>query len=59
MLTLLIVFLVLAAMCGVTWWIEEGPSKFAMPVPILPPQKKRFVAHTKAGYKPSRKAWVK
>lgn len=58
MLTLLICFLVIAVACGVTWWIEEGPSRFAMPVPLLPLPKKRYVAYTRAGYKPPRKRKV-
>lgn len=58
MLTLLIVFLVIAAACGITWWIEEGPSRFAMPVPLLPPPRKRYVANTWAGYRPPRKRRV-
>ena len=55
MLTLLIAFLTIAVACGVTWWIEEGPSKFAMPVPLTPPPRKRYVGHTMAGYKPPRR----
>lgn len=55
MLSFLLIFIVIAVAGGVTYWIEEGPSKFAMPDPLLPPPKKRYVAHTMAGYKPPRK----
>lgn len=58
MLTLLIIVLVIAAACLVVYWYEEGPARFAMPVPLAAPAKKRYVSNTRAGYKPPRRRTV-
>lgn len=58
MLSLLVIYLILSVALGIVWWIEEGPSGFAMPDHLLPPPKKRYVGNTWAGYKPPRKRKV-
>lgn len=55
MLTFLLIFLTIAIAGGYVYWYEEGPARFAMPDPLLPPPRKRYVGHTQAGYKPPKR----